>query len=60
MLVSRTPETESKKPGIRLATMHRMKGLEVSCVLLAGVQEGLVPLAVHGHSGAPDRASEED
>lgn len=31
--------------GIRLATMHRVKGLEFQCVLIAGVQAGTVPLA---------------
>jgi len=28
---------------VRLATFHRMKGLEFPCVLLAGVQKGTVP-----------------
>jgi superfamily I DNA/RNA helicase len=42
--VERDPESEAKKPGVRLATMHRLKGLEFSRVLLAGVQDGLVPL----------------
>lgn len=30
--------------GIRLATMHRVKGLEFPCVLIAGVHAGNVPL----------------
>ncbi len=38
------PESEAKKPGIRLATMHRLKGLEFARVILAGVQEGTMPL----------------
>ncbi|MFE7113898.1 UvrD-helicase domain-containing protein [Streptomyces sp. NPDC057654] len=30
--------------GIRIGTMHRMKGLEFRCVAVAGVKEGTVPL----------------
>ena len=44
--VEKDPEGESTKPGIRFATMHRMKGLEFSRVLLAGVQAGKMPLEV--------------
>jgi superfamily I DNA/RNA helicase len=36
--------------GIRLATMHRVKGLEFPCVLLAGVQDGLVPLELRNYA----------
>jgi superfamily I DNA/RNA helicase/plasmid maintenance system killer protein len=46
-------------PGIRLATMHRLKGLEFKRVLLAGVQEGQVPLKLSDASFADD-ASRED
>jgi superfamily I DNA/RNA helicase len=31
------------KPGVRLATMHRAKGLEFDRVVVAGVSEGVVP-----------------
>ncbi len=58
VLIKKDPESEAKKPGVRLATMHRMKGLEFPRVLLVGVQEGTVP---HSTSfEAPDRASAED
>ncbi len=30
-------------PGVRLATMHRVKGLEFPCMILAGVNEGTLP-----------------
>jgi mRNA-degrading endonuclease RelE of RelBE toxin-antitoxin system len=30
-------------PGIRLATMHRLKGLEYPCVLVADVRQGVLP-----------------
>ena len=42
--VERDPESEASRPGVRLATMHRLKGLEFSRVLIAGVQDGFVPL----------------
>ena len=39
--------------GLRLATMHRVKGLEFKAVFMACVNEGLVPLRVgrHGNPG---------
>ena len=43
MMVERDPEGEAGIPGIRLATMHRLKGLEFPRVLLVGVHEGSVP-----------------
>ena len=42
---------------VQLATMHRMKGLEFSRVLLAGVQDGQVPLTLQE---LPDEASRQD
>jgi superfamily I DNA/RNA helicase len=35
---------DRRKPGIRLATMHRVKGLEFDRVIIAGVNSGIVPL----------------
>lgn len=43
--------------GVRLATMHRVKGLEFPCVLLAGVQGGSVPLELKNY--ADDTARKE-
>lgn len=37
------PEEKSSGDGIRLATMHRVKGLEFPCVVIASVQAGSVP-----------------
>ena len=34
------------EPGVRLATMHRVKGLEFPVMLLAGVNAGVVPMRV--------------
>jgi mRNA-degrading endonuclease RelE of RelBE toxin-antitoxin system len=46
-------------PGIRVATMHRLKGLEFKKVLLAGVQKGEVPLALPD-STFPDPSARAD
>lgn len=44
-----TPEgEEGLGPGVRLATMHRLKGLEFPKILIAGVNSGVVPLRVPG------------
>jgi superfamily I DNA/RNA helicase len=32
------------KPGLRTATMHRVKGLEFDAMIIAGVNDGMVPL----------------
>ncbi len=57
VMVKRDPESEASQPGVRLATMHRMKGLEFSRVLLAGVQDGSMPLDITMTS---DEVSRED
>lgn len=38
-------DTEADKlgPGVRIATMHRVKGLEFERMILAGIQKGLMP-----------------
>ena len=46
-------------PGVRLATMHRMKGLEFPCVVIAGFSEGYVPMKLGGEAHGDD-ASQED
>lgn len=59
------PHVEIKKDartgtkGVRLATMHRLKGLEFKRVILASVQEGLVPLHV-SEASLGDEASLDD
>jgi superfamily I DNA/RNA helicase len=42
-LVRRTEAEDRSSPGLRLATMHRVKGLEFDRVIIAGVNEGVVP-----------------
>lgn len=39
-------------PGVRVATMHRVKGLEFERVLVAGANEGVLPLAVAVNTAA--------
>lgn len=47
---------ESKLPNaIRLATMHRVKGLEFPCVLVAGVHAGEVPLERKSYADERER-----
>ena len=52
---------EGEEEGARLATMHRVKGLEFDRVVMAGVNDGLVPLpaAVAGRGDAVERESAE-
>lgn len=34
---------DRRLPGVRLATMHRVKGLEFPCMILAGINDGTLP-----------------
>jgi len=43
-LVKRSVAEDRKAGGLRLATMHRVKGLEFDDVIIASVNEGVVPL----------------
>jgi superfamily I DNA/RNA helicase len=50
-------EADIGKPeAVRAATMHRVKGLEFRCVLIASVQAGEVPLSL-GAAQFPDEAA---
>lgn len=42
--VSRNKAEDRSRPGVRIATMHRVKGLEFDRVLIAAVKDGIVPL----------------
>jgi hypothetical protein len=44
--IRRSEAEDRRKAGVRLATMHRVKGLEFERVIIAGVNEGVVPLKV--------------
>ncbi|MBY5946834.1 UvrD-helicase domain-containing protein [Photobacterium rosenbergii] len=39
-----TDSSDSKKPGLRVATMHRVKGLEFQYIFIAGANQDIVPL----------------
>jgi superfamily I DNA/RNA helicase len=49
------------RPGLRLATMHRVKGLEFDRMIIAGVNAGAVPhpAALHAASDPAVRAEAE-
>ena len=44
--VKRSQAEDRKAPGLGLATMHRVKGLEYDRVIIAGVNHDIVPLAL--------------
>jgi superfamily I DNA/RNA helicase len=37
-------EDIGEKKGIRIATMHRVKGLEFPCIIICGANDGVIPL----------------
>lgn len=44
-----TKHSDEGAPGVRLATIHRVKGLEFPCMVVAGVNQGVLPLASQSH-----------
>ena len=44
--IRRSEAEDRRKDGVRLATMHRVKGIEFDRVIIAGVNDGIVPLEV--------------
>lgn len=57
--IRRSVAEDRQKAGLRLATMHRVKGLEFDYVIIAGVNEGIVPLLRQpGKSTDPMEAAE--
>jgi hypothetical protein len=53
-------KNEPGEPGVRLATMHRVKGLEFPVMLLAGINVGVVPLRVSSVEGDPTAKTEHE
>ncbi len=41
--ISRSEAEDRSRPGLRLATMHRVKGLEFDTVIIAGANDGVIP-----------------
>ena len=54
--IRRSEAEDRAAPGVRLATMHRVKGLEFDRVLIASVNDGVIPLP----RALEDAASEAD
>ena len=52
--IRRSEPEDQSSPGLRLATMHRVKGLEFDHVIIVSMNEGIVPLeaATEGKSDA--------
>ncbi len=46
--VRRNEAEDQSNPGLRLATMHRVKGIEFDRVIIAGVNDGIVPFEGYG------------
>ena len=42
--IQRSEAEDRRKEGVRLATMHRVKGLEFDNVIISGVNDGIIPL----------------
>lgn len=57
--ITRQSRDDSAKPGLRVATMHRVKGLEFDRVIVAGATSELLPLA-SALARASDAAARED
>jgi len=57
--ISRQTRDDASKPGLRVATMHRVKGLEFDRVIVAGANADLLPLA-SALARASDAAARED
>lgn len=55
----RSEPDDLSEPGLRLATMHRVKGLEFDRLVVAGVKEGSVPLN-WGEMRSDDKAVREE
>ena len=42
--IKRSKTDDRHMPGVRLATMHRVKGLEFTCVFIVGMTRAAMPL----------------
>jgi superfamily I DNA/RNA helicase len=49
--VKRSAAEQREKPGVRVATMHRVKGLEFDHIFVVSMNKGIVPLTVAVESG---------
>lgn len=51
---------DRRTPGVRLATMHRVKGLEFPCMILAGINEGTLPRRIPSLASDPTARAEHE
>jgi superfamily I DNA/RNA helicase len=58
-LIRRSVAEDRKAEGIRLATMHRVKGLEFDRVIIAGVNDGIVPYMTEGNASSDSEIQQE-
>lgn len=58
-LIRRSAAEDRKAEGIRLATMHRVKGLEFDRVIIAGVNDGIVPYMTEGNGSSDSEIQQE-
>lgn len=58
-VIDKDSDVDQAGPGVRAATMHRLKGLEFPRVIIAGVSNGTVPLE-SALASAGDSAERED
>ena len=54
-MISRMSADNPDAPGVRLATIHRIKGLEFKVVFVAGLEDGNCPLPVPENADAAER-----
>lgn len=61
VMVEKDSEPDNARKGVRIATMHRLKGLEFPRLLLAGIQVGTMPLefALKNASDEAERSAQE-
>ena len=57
--IRRSVSDDRRAKGLRIATMHRVKGLEFDSIIIAGVNEGALPLTLQGDN-SPDEAAESE
>ena len=59
LVIASNSSDKSGVPGLRLATMHRVKGLEFDIVFIAGVNDGAIPLSARDIDPEDEYALEE-
>jgi superfamily I DNA/RNA helicase len=47
--IRRSEAEDRKKAGVRISTMHRIKGLEFDNIIIAGANKDIIPLAISAH-----------